>query len=67
MQGEFEELVKPLIQYLQDNYHPHARIIIDWESAELVEGIKAFTISVPDDISVKPSLTIVEEAESENT
>lgn len=35
---EFEELVKPLMEYLHKNFHPHAQIIINWDGAEVVEG-----------------------------
>lgn len=40
--SEFEELSKPLIKYLNDNYHPHASIIIDCMHAEVLEGLEAF-------------------------
>lgn len=35
---EFEELAKPLMEYLHNNFHPHAQIIINWDGAEVVEG-----------------------------
>lgn len=35
---EFRELSEPLVKFLRKNYHPRARIIIDCESAEVVEG-----------------------------
>ena len=35
---EFEEVVKPVIKFLNDNFNPHTSIIIDHDSAELVEG-----------------------------
>lgn len=35
---EFEELAKPLMEYLHKNFHPHAQIIINWDGAEVVEG-----------------------------
>lgn len=35
---EFEEVVKPVIKFLNDNFNPHTSIIIDHGSAELVEG-----------------------------
>lgn len=38
MNEEFRELAQPLVKYLRKHYHPHARIIIDYESAEIVEG-----------------------------
>lgn len=35
----FRELVMPLMEHLRKNYHPHAKIIIDWDGAEIVEGL----------------------------
>jgi len=39
---EFKELTKPLIKWLNENYHPHAKIIIETGSAEVVEGSIGF-------------------------
>ena len=36
---EFRELAKPMVEFLQKNFHPHAKVIIDCTSAEIVEGI----------------------------
>lgn len=36
----FERAVKPVMKYLAENHHPHTKIIIDSNIAELVEGIK---------------------------
>ncbi len=41
-QEEFEKLVRPLIKFLNDNFHPHMTIIVDSTSAELIEGIISF-------------------------
>jgi hypothetical protein len=41
---EFDRLSKILIQWLRVNGHPHMKIIIDNESAELVEGIQSFIL-----------------------
>ncbi len=38
----FESLAKPLIDFLCAEYHPHAKIIIDQTSAEVVAGEMAF-------------------------
>jgi len=38
-QGEFEDLTKPLIEWLNNNSNPHAHILIDNRSAELSEGV----------------------------
>lgn len=35
---EFEALAKPLIKFLNDNWHPHTKIIIDSTTAEIVTG-----------------------------
>jgi len=37
---EFEQLARPLIKYLCENYHPHVTILITPTNAELLEGIK---------------------------
>ena len=38
---EFEEVVKPIMKWLAENMHPHAKIIIETDRAELVEGVVA--------------------------
>lgn len=35
---EFERLSKPLIEWLNENWNPHTKIIIDTTSAEVVSG-----------------------------
>ena len=39
---EFEEAARPLIKFLNDKCHPHCSVIVDNESAELVEGVAVF-------------------------
>lgn len=34
------ESAKPLIEYLNNNYHPHCKIIVECDSVEVVEGVK---------------------------
>jgi hypothetical protein len=34
----FEELARPIIQYLCENFHPHVTVIITPTHAELLEG-----------------------------
>lgn len=41
-QEEFEALSRRLIEWLNKNAHPHAMIIIDQTSAEIVEGVRSF-------------------------
>ena len=36
---QLEELSKPLIRFLNDNFHPHISIIIDPVSAKLKEDV----------------------------
>jgi len=36
---EFEKIARPVIQWLNDNCHPHVIAIIDTSSAELLEGV----------------------------
>ena len=38
MQEEFENVVKPVMEWLAKNSNPHTKIIIESTSAELVEG-----------------------------
>jgi len=42
---EFRKICEPVIKYLNDNYHPHTKIIIDSDSWELVEWLKCVNIS----------------------
>lgn len=46
----FEENVEPSIIYLLKNHHPHSSIVVNYENAELLEGVKSFVLSdkVPD-------------------
>lgn len=37
--AEVTELAKPLIKYLNDNYHPHMTIIITPTGFEVLEGV----------------------------
>jgi hypothetical protein len=37
---EFEEIAKPLIEFIRKNYHPHVTVIVTNEYAEILEGIK---------------------------
>lgn len=39
-EGKFEELARPMIKYLCENYHPLVTVIITPTSAELFEGLK---------------------------
>ena len=34
------EAAKPLIEYLNNNYHPHCKIIVECDSVEIVEGVQ---------------------------
>lgn len=36
--ADFEKMTRPLIQWLNENYHPHVTIIITPTNAELLEG-----------------------------
>jgi len=40
---ELSELSKPLIEWINNNYHPHVKIIVDCNSAEVVEGVLRVT------------------------
>lgn len=39
--NKFEELARPMLKYLCENYHPHVSVIITPTSAELLEGLKS--------------------------
>ena len=36
--AEFEELVRPVMKWMAEKLHPHTKIIIEANSAELMEG-----------------------------
>jgi len=38
----FEEACKPLMKYLCENHHPHIKVVIDGNTANLLEGIEYF-------------------------
>lgn len=38
MENEFKKLAKPLNEWLQKNFPPHSRIIIEYDNAEVVSG-----------------------------
>jgi len=40
---EFEKLSRPLIKFLNENFHPHMTIIITPGSAEILEGVSSFS------------------------
>lgn len=43
MKQEFELLAKPLIKFINDNYHPHCIIVIDSMSAQIFSGEMVIT------------------------
>ena len=47
-QKEFEDVLKPAIEWLQKNGCPHDRIIIEYNGTELLSGEMAFSVKVPD-------------------
>ena len=38
----FEDIAKDMIKYLNENHHPHTRIVTDSSTCEIVEGLKCF-------------------------
>lgn len=42
---ELVKLSKPIIKFLNDNYHPHVCVLIDCGSVEFLEGIHTFRTS----------------------
>lgn len=45
---ELKDLSKPLVEYLQKKYHPHAAIVITYDRAVLWEEIMGTPFDVPD-------------------
>lgn len=47
---DFNKAVEPAIRYLLQNHNPHTKIYIDYENAELLEGVKSYNLKneVPD-------------------
>jgi len=41
LQESFESTTEPVIKWLNDNQHPHTKIIITHTAAELFEGLKS--------------------------
>jgi hypothetical protein len=35
---QFEEKVRPLIKWVAENFHPHVKIILESDRAEILEG-----------------------------
>jgi hypothetical protein len=46
--AEFKKLCKPLNEWLQKNYHPHVKIIIENDHAEIVETKLSIPFKVVD-------------------
>lgn len=47
---EFRRLAKPLNAWLQENYHPHTQIIINFDSAVVAEGDMAEHFDIADSL-----------------
>jgi len=45
---EFSALCQPLNEWLQKNFSPHTKIIIENDSAEIVEGVTGVPFDVVD-------------------
>ena len=39
---KFEKIARPLIKFLNNNFHPHVTVIVTNTSAEITEGIISF-------------------------
>ena len=37
---KLEEVAKPLVDYIRENYHPHVTVIVDSIHAEVLEGVE---------------------------
>lgn len=47
-QQEFEKLCAPVVEFIQRKFHPHTRIIIDWDRASIFEEQFGLPFQVPD-------------------
>lgn len=45
---EFEKICRPVVEYIQEKWHPHTRIIIDWDRAVICEEQMGIPFQVPD-------------------
>jgi len=46
---EFEKVCRPVVEFLQKRYcTPHHRVIIDWDSAVIVQDIRGIPFKCPD-------------------
>ena len=69
---ELNDAAKPLILFLRKNCHPHVKVIVNRESAEVVEGIATTCQPWPEALSPNPimetaaKLTPKEEAKAAN-
>lgn len=39
---EFEKVSRPLIEFMNDNCHPHVHTVVDCTHAEISEGVCSF-------------------------
>lgn len=46
--NEFKALIAPVVEWLQKNGHPHMKIIVEQDGAELVEGVLGQPFPVKD-------------------
>ena len=40
---EFEAASRPLMEWLSKNCHPHVKVLVDYSSSEMLEGIVIFS------------------------
>lgn len=45
---DFEDAMRPAVEWFQNNCNTHQRIIIEMDGVELVSGEMAFPVDVPD-------------------
>lgn len=43
---KFDNAVKPLIKYLSENHHPHMKVIVDYNSAEILESKRRYITEI---------------------
>lgn len=53
-QDELDRLTLPVMEWLRENFHPHMKIIIDGEHAEMLEGLQTSQFDEDKLYNIKP-------------
>lgn len=55
--AELEKLARPLVEFLQKNYHPHCQIVIDNERVRVVEDAVSTPVYKAENEKTPPAAT----------